>query len=1080
LALSLLQPPEWRFIRKKQKHDLTAVSGIESRREPERGVIMRRNKAAFLQTFLMIVAAIVFISHAGAEETKEITCTGKIIDTGGGPINGAKVSFYQTVYNQAINIPESKLLSNVITGADGAFSFKVSPQSDVYRYGYIVAQKERLALGIANWLMRQDQEFELKLGQAKELAGVVVDQSDKPISGAQVSVWSLVVDEGQEQQSLDWPVSAELLTSIADHSGRFVFTNIPAEATADFIIKKNGRATINTYRSTEYPNQKMSFTPGQKDIKLVLPVEARIEGTVVAKDTGEPTGGVNLLLIKEANRPLPGQGPISTKKDGTFNIGALAPGKYTLELVRPAEKLADWVSEPVEVKTEAGQVEKNVRIELSKGGLLEVLVTEAGTNKPIEGASVSVYNERRQQSCNGRTGDDGVGRIRLLPGAYQWGHAYKTDFTSIEYRDPVTIEDDVTKRLEWQLSPLPKITGVVRDYTGKPIEGAVLAVCPMGGSRDLKSDAKGRFEVSWDPGTAVDERQTPFLVCRYIEGNLAAAAIIPEGKQTLDITLKPGVIVTGKVVDPYGRGIADARIRIMLRQTMWAATMSRESTQTDAEGNFEIKALPVEQRYELSVNANGYGSKRIEINADDAVDSRAEIGKLILPVANLAISGRIVDTQGNPIANTRIESYNYEGGQPERLFAQTDSQGKFTIDGVCEGKLDIRVNADHDGKRLSARVITNGGATGITIVAREGRPPIQNLGTKTYDHIIQSSEKAIAGVAVDEKGLPVAGVPVGVCCHKTKRENGKFSWMFSDFSDLAATTDGQGRFAIELKEDGEYNLRFSPDHHAALIVYDVPVGKKDLKVTLPEGGTVVGRLVRMDKGRKVPIPNVEVKIEQPDRASYTHLGFDRDRVTVTDAEGRFRFEHLRTKIRPHASMSQEKWEYVPRVWEILYGDTSKTIAFYDSTTIKDFELVVKPSLTDTQSLVGGALPEFDGIKIDLSADQNKDKAILVCFFDMNQRPSRNCIQQLSKRAQELKAKDVSIVAVQTSKVDEDALNEWIKGQNITFPVGMVLNDEEAIRFIWGIKSLPWLILTDREHIVRSEGFAPAELGEKLK
>jgi hypothetical protein len=25
-----------------------------------------------------------------------------------------------------------------------------------------------------------------------------------------------------------------------------------------------------------------------------------------------------------------------------------------------------------------------------------------------------------------------------------------------------------------------------------------------------------------------------------------------------------------------------------------------------------------------------------------------------------------------------------------------------------------------------------------------------------------------------------------------------------------------------------------------------------------------------------------------------------------------------------------------------------------------------------------------------------------------------------------------------------------------------------------------LILTDREHIVRAEGFAPAELGEKLK
>jgi hypothetical protein len=126
------------------------------------------------------------------------------------------------------------------------------------------------------------------------------------------------------------------------------------------------------------------------------------------------------------------------------------------------------------------------------------------------------------------------------------------------------------------------------------------------------------------------------------------------------------------------------------------------------------------------------------------------------------------------------------------------------------------------------------------------------------------------------------------------------------------------------------------------------------------------------------------------------------------------------------------------------------------------------------------LPDMKQLAVAGDPNQIKDKMILVCFFDMNQRPSRNCIQQLSKRAQELRAKDVSIVAVQTSKVEQDALNEWLKGQNISFPVGMVSNDEQTIRFTWGIKSLPWLVLTDREHIVKSEGFTPAELNEKLK
>jgi hypothetical protein len=334
-------------------------------------------------------------------------------------------------------------------------------------------------------------------------------------------------------------------------------------------------------------------------------------------------------------------------------------------------------------------------------------------------------------------------------------------------------------------------------------------------------------------------------------------------------------------------------------------------------------------------------------------------------------------------------------------------------------------------------------------------------------------------VALDENGSPVAGVPVSVCCIKRQREEGKFSWTYSSYSTLSDITDEQGRFAIELEEDAEYNLRFSPDNQAAIIVYDIPAGKNDLKITLPKGGTVNGRLLRMEKGQKVPVPHAEVKIQQTDRASYTHLGFDRDRTTVTDSEGRFRFEHIRTKIRPSGSRSEKSWDHVPRVWEISYGNTSKTIAFYDGTTIEDFELVVKPSLTDTQSLVGGALPGFDGIKIDLSAAQNKDKAMLVCFFDMNQRPSRNAIIQLVRKAEELKQKGVAVVAIQTSKVAEETLDKWIKGQSISFQVGMVRGDEEEIRFTWGVKSLPWLILTDKQHIVRAEGFNINELDEKI-
>jgi hypothetical protein len=129
--------------------------------------------------------------------------------------------------------------------------------------------------------------------------------------------------------------------------------------------------------------------------------------------------------------------------------------------------------------------------------------------------------------------------------------------------------------------------------------------------------------------------------------------------------------------------------------------------------------------------------------------------------------------------------------------------------------------------------------------------------------------------------------------------------------------------------------------------------------------------------------------------------------------------------------------------------------------------------------VGRPLPELKDLKIEISSADVSDKMILVCFWDMEQRPSRNCIMRLAKQADQLKQKGVTVVTVQASKIDENALNKWVKNYNIPFTVGMVQGDEEKTRFTWGVRSLPWLILTDQEHIVRSNGFSLTELDEKI-
>jgi hypothetical protein len=147
------------------------------------------------------------------------------------------------------------------------------------------------------------------------------------------------------------------------------------------------------------------------------------------------------------------------------------------------------------------------------------------------------------------------------------------------------------------------------------------------------------------------------------------------------------------------------------------------------------------------------------------------------------------------------------------------------------------------------------------------------------------------------------------------------------------------------------------------------------------------------------------------------------------------------------------------------GDKDVKVVMREMRTAESRTVAAPPSL------VGKPLPALDALGLKLDADALKGKMVLLCFWDVDQRPSRHCIEKLGAHLDDLAKKDVVVLAVHARPAEL---------KKLSFPVGSLGDDAEKTLFAWGVRGLPWLILTDREHAVRFEGFTVDALDEKLK
>jgi len=624
--------------------------------------------------------------------------------------------------------------------------------------------------------------------------------------------------------------------------------------------------------------------------------------------------------------------------------------------------------------------------------------------------------------------------------------------------------------VEIHLEPGRIIEGKVTDQAGKPVEGAWVSAEQWRRNRRrlhlmAKTDAGGNFRITDAPADEVT-----FDIGK--EGYMALEKYaMRAGERKYDITLRPTLKVRGTVVDAQtGQPINKFTVTNGFdHEDGRAPQWEEQGVRTFTGGQYEMEYMQEIFTYRIRIDAEGYQSavsdcirpseiQESNIVRDFKLDKAAAVTVMVQSPDGRPLPGAdvVIATGWLRIVNGKIDSRLSE----QNLILQTNVNGRF-----------------HFVPPVSPYAIVVLSERGYAKIMPQEFKASQNITLSPWGRI-EGTLRIGAQPGVDKLVIFLSG-------SGREPEQPRINFEYE------VQTDEDGHFAFPHVLPGEGTVaRSTPlDDRARRYSHHISVEVKSGQATRVQiGGTgrpVIGKIVIPDMIQNVfdwQYTDRSLRISSPINPPYIVLPLD------CDKDGSFRVEDVPAgeyciyiyAYGPPPDSQSRRGERIGvlthpfNIPEMPGGRSDEPLDL----GVLEMEVIGKSALM--QSLVGKPLPELDGIKIDLLPTQLKDKIILVCFWDMNQRPSRNCITQLAKQAEQLEEKGIVVAAVQASKVDKDKLDEWVKKNNIPFPVGMITGDAEKVRFNWSVKSLPWLILTDDKHAVVSEGFQFGDLDNQLE
>lgn len=309
-------------------------------------------------------------------------------------------------------------------------------------------------------------------------------------------------------------------------------------------------------------------------------------------------------------------------------------------------------------------------------GTLAVRVTDRATGATLAGAGVVL--DRPEAPRDRRT--DAAGAVAfgpLAPGecavtVRAGGHARATR--------TVVIPAGRAAEVEIPLDPGASVAGVVRDPSGRPIEGVGFVGSPWSGVRTIRyvgreavTDRDGRYRLDFLPvGSPIMLDATKR---DYVDGERVVT--LGPGGATVDLTMAPlpdAGPARGVVLDPAGRPVAGATV---INRRHLSVEHRRATTGPD--GRFAFDRI-YEDKFRgpnLLVKAAGFAPRRVAV-PPAAPGEAADLRVALEPGHKVA--GRIVDDRGQPVAAVKVFASNEILGDFDGDRRATAADGRFEFD----------------------------------------------------------------------------------------------------------------------------------------------------------------------------------------------------------------------------------------------------------------------------------------------------------------------------------------------------------------------------------------------------------------